>query len=125
MANVPARQLGMVIKQALLKRLGNARLDQVLVAQAKRRIEQGGDSTEHYPDLWASRHTFVRDKRDARGRRLTKDQKRLENVLLTRHYRQGGKPMFDTGTHIYQRLSGQTTVGSDELVAALRGPILA
>jgi len=52
--------LGRKLKGIFKDRLQSARLGEVLVAQAQRRIENGGDSEHRYPDLWDHPGSFRR-----------------------------------------------------------------
>lgn len=74
--------LGRTATAEVRRRLRAARLDQVLVSNAKRRVRNRGDSTHRYPDLWASRRGLG--------------------------YRQGGSPLQDTG-RLLASLTGRTT----------------
>ena len=87
-------------RKILAGRLASARIDNVLVSQAKRRIEQSGDSQHRYPQLWVDR------------------------VGIT-SYRSGGKPLWDTATHIYNRISGVTrTRGVGQIRFMLRSSLI-
>lgn len=78
--NVRPSRLGRAIKAEVTKRLQEAApaLAQILVAQAKRRISSGGDSTHRYPDLWPN----------------------------PKSYRAGGQPLRNTG-QLMNGLTGQ------------------
>jgi phage gpG-like protein len=70
----------MAIQRELLARLRSAPVGVRLVAQAKRRIRNGGDSTVKYPELWA------------------------DNVPGS--YRAGGRPLRDDG-RLYSSLANE------------------
>jgi hypothetical protein len=98
--------LGPVLEDRLAEWLIDAdpadRLDQVLVGQAKGRIDNSGDSEITYKGLWA----------DTAHTRSGKP-----------HYRVGGKPLIDTRTTIYDRLNGDFAVFTDALEFFLRGTL--
>lgn len=89
---VKVNQAGGGMQRAIVRAIGSARLDQVLVANAKRRIDSGGDSTHKYPELWATRTGLG--------------------------YRSGGQPLRDTGTG-YNSMTGETVVRSDRVSLSL------
>lgn len=97
---IKASQLGRRITAELLQRVERSGLELVLVAQAKRRIDNSGDSEEKYPILWATTSGLP-------------------------SYRAGGRPLRDTGVNIYQRLSGAKYIGFGQATFFLRGPQIA
>ena len=60
-------------------------------------MDRGGDSTHHYPDLWDH----------------------------PKSYRQGGQPLLDTRTHIYNQLTSRCEVAGDIVRLILLGPLMA
>lgn len=91
------QNLGRRLKSEITRRLCEARLDQLLVSQAKRRMDNGGDSTHHYPEVWDHPKSF----------------------------RRGGQPLLDTRTHIYNRLTSRCEVSGTIVRLILVGPLLA
>jgi phage gpG-like protein len=87
-------RLANAITDQVRRRLKDSRVEQVLVSQAKRRIDQGGDSTVVYPSLWA-------DQVDS--------------------YRSGGQPLKDIG-ELYNGLSAEKEVGHDSIKLRLVSP---
>lgn len=92
-----ARTLPARITAELTRRLRAARLDRLLVVQAKRRMDNGGDSTHRYLDLWDHPKSF----------------------------RKGGQPLLDTRTSIYDRLDSRQVVRGRSLTLMLVGPLIA
>lgn len=80
------------LSDEIVRRLQKARIGQTVVAQAKRRITQGRDSTMVYPDLWDHPKSF----------------------------RQGGQPLLDTRNTIYNHLNAQEIIGDNEIRITLR-----
>ena len=104
MISVSPGQLGNVIAGLVRDALVNAapinRLDNVLVAQARRRIDNSGDSEIRYQPL--------------------------KDIGSERSRDPGAKPLRDTSVHIYDRLGGGVAVTSTHDVRFfLRGPLLA
>ena len=96
------------LPRALQRKIGgwlaDIPLDKILVEQAKRRIDNGGDSQIRYRRLWANRF------RSRKGRS---------------HFRQGGKPLLDTRQHIYNTLNGTRTRQGNTILYTLRGSLAA
>lgn len=92
--SVSVSQLGSTVAGDIRDRMGDVRLDQILVAQARRRMTNGGDSDHRYPDLWDHPDSF----------------------------RAGGQPLLDTGVTAAS-LNGETERDGDTLSATLRGPL--
>lgn len=106
---------GAQIQREILARLRAAPVGERLVAQAKRRIRNSGDSTVTYPDLWASGVTiqFGSTPGERAGlRRKRKGQEDAGRKRLTRTegkpFRAGGTPLRDTGA-LYSTLDHEAT----------------
>ncbi len=103
-----ARRIQLRLPPAIRKKIGNwladIPIEQMLVNQAKRRIDKGGDSEISYKRLWAD--TF----RSRSG---------------GRSYRRGGKPLLDTRQHIYNTLHGTRSRTARSVVYHLRGSLIA
>lgn len=112
------------VVRMIVKKLKDARLDQILVAQTKARIDAGGDPDAKFKPLDASR-SHVADKAVVKGRRLSPNQKRLKKIVVTTSYRAGGQPLLDTRNHIYNRLNGRSTAKGNRVIVEIRGPMLA
>lgn len=90
MATIKIKNLGGAIQSEVVERLRSAGLEQVLVSNAKRRIEDGGDSEFKYPDLWAHPKSF--------------------------RFTTGGQPLKDTGQHVLNTLFGVTQHRDDTTI---------
>lgn len=96
------RHVAAKVEQWLVDAPPADRLDQVLVAQSKRRIDNSGDSEIEYADLNPPRRLSGKP-----------------------HFRQGGKPLIDTRRHVYDRLNGVMTQLRRALHFHLRGTLVA
>lgn len=77
-------KVGDAVRKVMLQRLRNSNMGELLVAQAKRRISTGGDSTHRYSELWDHPAS----------------------------YRKGGQPLRDTGL-LMNGLTSETTPTRD------------
>ncbi len=84
--------------------LADIPIEQLLVNQAKRRIDRGGDSEVRYKRLWAD---SFRSRQGGRS------------------FRRGGKPLLDTRQHVYNTLNGTRTRTSQAIIYHLRGSLAA
>ena len=94
MASVPFSRVGSAVVREVSERLPRAQIHLILVAQARRRMANGGDTDFRYPELW-----------DHPG-----------------SYRQGGQPLLDTGL-LAASLNGTTEERPGGLRATLQGPV--
>lgn len=100
------------IKAAVLRKIAAARLDQILVAAAKRNLDEGVDADgkalkvlQDVKGEWTDQHGVKR--------------------TTTRWRGAGDQPMLDTRTNVYNRLSGVTRRRINRVELVLRGPLLA
>lgn len=96
--SIDPSRLGGEIRRRVLRRLSDSQLGTVLVAQAHRRIENGGDSEHKYPDLWINRVPFD-------------------------GFRKGGQPLRDQG-QLMQSLNGATERNGDTVTIRLQTPLM-
>jgi hypothetical protein len=95
MKSVSIRQLPRAAMKVVTDKLNKAALAEVLVSNAQRRMENGGDSEHTYPDLWGG------------------------------GYRSGGQPLLDTRQTIYNQLNGEQRSTERAISLILRGPMIA
>ena len=91
-------------RKQILKAFHRIPFGPMIVEQAKRRIDHGGDSQVRYKPLWAD--TF----RSHSG---------------GTSYRAGGKPLLDTRQHVYNTLNAETHKTSTGMEIRLRGSLAA
>ena len=92
--------IGGLIRDALVNAAPIDRIDNLMVAQARRRIDNSGDSEIRY--------------------------KPLKQIGSERSQDPSAKPLRDTSVHIYDRLGGGiASTSNDEVRFFLRGPLLA
>ncbi len=96
--SIDVSQLGSKVGAEARKLLVRARVDQILVGQAKRRMSDGGDSEFKYPELW--------------------EPSGVDS------FRTGGQPLLDTGT-LRNSLSGFSVETSQGVRSWLIGPLVA
>lgn len=97
--SVDIKALPGAIKDSIVAKLRRADLSQLLVTQAQRRIDDGGDSEFKYPELWANKHP--------------------------QSYRAGGKPLRDKLNRIYGGLRGDQQDIPGGVRLKLTGPLIA
>ncbi len=97
MPTIDLSKMDVVVSDRSIDRLMSARLGQVLVLQAKRRMDAGGDSEFQYPELWGH----------------------------PKSYRADGQPLLDTRVHIQDTLSDRAEQTRDGVRYWLVGPLIA
>ena len=90
-------QIANVALAEMQKVLSEARLDELVLSQCKRRMDQGGDSEITYPRLWADG---------------------------VNSYRSGGQPLLDTRQNIYNRLNASQEVEGRGVTVTVRSSLV-
>lgn len=102
------------LRKAIIKRLQQANVGQVLASIAQNRIQTKGADIGGYAELWANK-ARIEVTRKKRGKVIKEEIK---------HYRAGGTPLYDTG-NLFRSLRGVTTPTSDGVALTLQGSLIA